>query len=41
MPAEQRYGIDVWAVGCTLFELFTGKFLFEGLNNNQMLRVIM
>jgi serine/threonine-protein kinase PRP4 len=28
LPLEQRYSIDVWAVGCSLFELFTGHFLF-------------
>jgi serine/threonine-protein kinase PRP4 len=26
--------IDVWSVACTLYELFTSKFLFEGRNNN-------
>lgn len=35
------YGIDMWSVGCTLFELYTGKILFTGRNNNSMLRSIM
>jgi len=39
MPYE--FGIDMWSVGCTLFELYTGKILFTGRNNNQMLRSIM
>lgn len=34
------FGIDMWSTGCTLFELFTGKILFTGRNNNQMLRSI-
>ena len=35
------FAIDMWSIGCTLFELFTGKILFTGRNNNQMLRSIM
>jgi serine/threonine-protein kinase PRP4 len=35
------YGIDMWSVGCTLYELYTGKILFTGNSNNQMLRAIM
>lgn len=28
--------VDMWSIGCTLFELYTGNFLFPGRNNNQM-----
>lgn len=35
------YAIDMWSVGCTLFELYTGKICFTGPTNNQMLRGIM
>ena len=35
------YGIDVWAVGCTLYEMATGRVLFPGENNNRMLKLFM
>ncbi|KAL2827055.1 kinase-like domain-containing protein [Aspergillus cavernicola] len=35
------YAIDMWSIGCTLFELYTGKILFTGRDNNQMLKSIM
>lgn len=33
--------IDVWSVGVTLYEIYTAKFLFEGLSNNEMIKLIM
>ncbi|RPB02009.1 kinase-like protein [Choiromyces venosus 120613-1] len=35
------FAIDMWSIGCTLYELYTGKILFTGRTNNQMLRSIM
>lgn len=35
------YGIDMWSVACTIYELSTGKILFSGQSNNQMLKYIM
>ena len=35
------YSIDLWAVACTMFELYTGKILFNERDNNQMLRAQM
>lgn len=39
MPYD--YAVDVWSIGCTLYELYTGKILFTGDSNNQMLKNIM
>ncbi len=33
--------IDTWSIGCTLYELYTGKILFPGRSNNQMLLLMM
>ncbi|KAI9007267.1 kinase-like domain-containing protein [Gaertneriomyces semiglobifer] len=33
--------LDVWSVACTLYELYTGKILFPGRSNNQMLKLMM
>ncbi|KAF2225671.1 kinase-like domain-containing protein [Elsinoe ampelina] len=35
------YALDMWSIGCTLFELYTGRILFTGGSNNQMLKSIM
>uniref|UniRef100_A0A2C9UKE1 non-specific serine/threonine protein kinase n=1 Tax=Manihot esculenta TaxID=3983 RepID=A0A2C9UKE1_MANES len=33
--------MDMWSVGCCLYELYTGKVLFPGPTNNDMLRLQM
>jgi serine/threonine-protein kinase PRP4 len=33
--------MDIWSVGCCLFELYSGKVLFPGPSNNDMLRLHM
>jgi serine/threonine-protein kinase PRP4 len=34
-------GVDMWALGCTLYELYTSRILFKGHGNNQILGDIM
>lgn len=31
----------MWSIGCVLYELYTGRILFEGADNNDMLRAQM
>ncbi|CDY39184.1 BnaC09g21600D [Brassica napus] len=33
--------LDIWSVGCCLYELYCGKVLFPGATNNDMLRLHM
>jgi serine/threonine-protein kinase PRP4 len=33
--------MDMWSVGCVAYELFTGKILFPGRTNNEMLKLMM
>ncbi|XP_025997102.1 serine/threonine-protein kinase PRP4 homolog isoform X2 [Solenopsis invicta] len=35
------FGLDMWSVGCTIYELYTGKIMFSGKTNNQMLKYFM
>ena len=35
------YNIDMWSVGATIYELYTGRILFPGHTNNAMLKLMM
>lgn len=35
------HNIDLWSVGVTLYELYTGKIMFPGKSNNDMLKLMM
>ena len=34
MPYD--FSIDMWSVGASIYELYTGKILFSGKSNNQV-----
>lgn len=36
-----EYGIDMWSAACTIYELYTGRIMFSGKSNNQMLKFFM
>ena len=38
---EPSYAIDLWSLAVTVAELFLGKVLFKGMNNNDMLNQMM
>jgi len=35
------YGIDMWSIACSIYELYTGRILFQGKSNNHMLKLMM
>ena len=39
--AKYDYGLDLWSVACTVYELYTGKIMFPGKTNNEMLKLMM
>lgn len=41
LGCDFNYAVDVWALGCTLFELFTGRVLLNSKSNNDHLKKIM
>ncbi|KAL5709409.1 non-specific serine/threonine protein kinase [Ranunculus cassubicifolius] len=38
---QYHHPIDMWSVGCCLYELYAGKILFNGSSNKEMLRLHM
>jgi serine/threonine protein kinase len=40
-PRTAEFPMDMWSVGCVLYELFTGRILFPGKTNNEMLKLMM
>jgi hypothetical protein len=38
---QPGYEMDMWSAACCLFELYTGKILFQGGSNNQMIKLYM
>ncbi|CDW55669.1 serine:threonine protein kinase PRP4 [Trichuris trichiura] len=35
------YNIDLWSAAVTMYELYTGRIMFQGRSNNQMLKFMM
>jgi serine/threonine-protein kinase PRP4 len=35
------YSLDMWSIGCVIFELFTGQILFPGKTNDHMIKLMM
>lgn len=41
MGCKYDYAIDLWSVACTVYEMYTGKIMFPGKSNNDMLKLMM
>ena len=35
------FSIDLWSVAVTIYELYTGRVMFPGKSNNEMLKLMM
>ncbi|EDQ89892.1 uncharacterized protein MONBRDRAFT_20788 [Monosiga brevicollis MX1] len=40
MGHKYSHPLDMWALACTLFEAYSGRILFQGSTNNEMLKLI-
>jgi len=38
---QYNEAVDMWSIGCVLYELYTGKILFNGNDNNEMIQMCM
>lgn len=41
VKTSEVFAIDVWSMACSLYELYTNQFLFNGGSSNEMLRMMM
>ena len=41
MGLPHDFEIDLWSVAVTLYETYTGRIMFPGKSNNQMLKYVM
>ena len=41
MGCKYDSALDLWSVGTTIYELYTGKILFPGKTNNEMIKLMM
>jgi len=38
---QYDFAIDLWSVAVTIYELYTGRVMFPGKSNNEMLKLMM
>jgi serine/threonine-protein kinase PRP4 len=41
LGVKHDYAVDMWSLACSLYEIYTGKVLFPGRTNNDMVRLMM